>query len=111
MGEQKLLPLSLDHEMTKQAFGRVAWLLQQVVKGATIEALPKYGRYLQRRLVRWIEPIEARLNEALDGPGHGKVGTLNRIAQEVFEEEGVAGGSLNASFRQLRVRANEGCGE
>ena len=67
-----------------------------------VEALPEHGGGLQRRLVGRFEPVEAGLHQALDRARDAGLRALLGVAQQLLEEERVAGGALDAALGQLR---------
>jgi hypothetical protein len=59
---------------------------------------------LNRRFIRRIEPIDARLHQAMHRAGHGDGLALIGVTKELIEEKRVASGALDAALGESRVR-------
>ena len=109
MGEQERpLALRADQGEFGDPLDVAIGLAKEVAQRFQVEALAEHGGGLERDPVVRVEPVEPRLDEALHRARHGgSAALLLGVAEELLQEQRVAGRSLDAAFGQGGVRGEE----
>ena len=108
MCEQKCFTLRPHEKLRHETVGSVVGPVEQLAQGLPAEALTEHRGRLQGRLVRRIEPIQSSLDEVLQRARHARLTALLGMAQELLQEERVAGGPLDALLGEPVRRIEDG---
>ena len=89
----------------------VVRVVHKVAQRVQREALPEYRGGLDGLLVERRQVVEARLDQALHRAGDGSLGRTLGVAQQLLQEQGIAGGALDAAPGEVAVRLEVSLGE
>src|SRR5262245_54249215 len=108
MCKKKYFTLRPHEKLRNETVGSVVGPVEQLAQGLPAEALTEHRGRLQGRLVRRIEPIQSSLDEVLQRARHTRLTALLGMAQELLQEERVAGGPLDALLGEPVRRIEDG---
>ena len=107
MCEQEHLAARLLRPQEKprdQSLRNIIRLVEQVGQRSMREPLAENRSGLNGRLIPWIEPIDARLHQALYRAGHGYCLAFVCMAKQLIEEKRIASSALDAALSERGVR-------
>ena len=107
MREQAVLAMQTHKMVRDETIWLVVGPVKQGLENVALEALTEDRGDLRGNSIQWIEPIQARLHEALNGSRDAALGARFRVAQELLEKQGIAGRTGDAPVDRFRAGGDQ----